>query len=442
MSRFMSEESRPAPAPTPDLAPEPAPVGDDGALSRLIRGLFGPPWQALKRSAERAASWLGLVLGRFLEFWNYLFLGQPGDEGGTTTPPAKTSLLLAAVTLALTLYSWPARDIFPWWVFVPVCLLVLWLAFRAIQFASLRGSGSRWEAWLRQSERRVGLVWWERAGLALSLVATVAAVLVQPTVIPLTGGMAAGFLVLLGQPPERRELRTIRVVPPLPPVVDPDVPPSPETPSEFVTRNFAWTVRHEMGVDSHELELSLHEPTYRSVKANNPGYLFDGEIPRYADYIVDGTTPDIERAAAALFAQAQDHRYSTYEEISLALAFVQSITYSFDEDSVGKTEYWRFPIETLYDETGDCEDTTILAGALLRRLGHAVVALDLPGHAALGVEAPPGVPGQFVEHEGRRMYFCETTGTGWRVGEVPSSMAEQEMTVIPVPSFPLPTSNR
>lgn len=433
MTRYLPEDGRPA-------SPDPNPPDDrEGMLARLVKGIVGPPWRALKRTVGRVATWLDRVLTSLLEFWRNLFLDQPDDEGGVTTPPTKSSLLLAAVALGLTLYTWPAKDIFPPWIFIPACLVVLVIGWRIVQSASIRGAGSRWETWLRESERRAGLVWWERAALALSLAATLAAAFTQPSLIPLTAGLAAGFLVLLGQPPRQRELRTVRVVPPLP---EPDVPPTPEVASEFVTRRFAWTVRHAIRVDSHELELSLHEPTYQAARANNPGRRFDGEVPRYADYIVEGTTPDIDRAAAALYAQSRERRNSTYEEVSCALAFVQSIAYSYDQDSVGTSDYWRFPIETLYDETGDCEDTTILAAALLRRLGHTVVALDLPGHAALGVEVPPGTPGRFVEHAGKHLYFCETTGTGWKVGEVPSSMTDQEMRIIPVPALTSATTTR
>lgn len=60
---------------------------------------------------------------------------------------------------------------------------------------------------------------------------------------------------------------------------------------------------------------------------------------------MDGTTPCIERAAAELGSISQRRRYSTYEEITLALAFAQAIRYSYDEDTVGRVDYWRYPIE-------------------------------------------------------------------------------------------------
>ena len=74
----------------------------------------------------------------------------------------------------------------------------------------------------------------------------------------------------------------------------------------------------------------------------------------------------------------QIEAFSTYPEISNALAFVQSIQCSLDEATTGKSEYYRHPIETLYEVTGDCEDTTILAASTLQCMGHNVIVLVGP----------------------------------------------------------------
>lgn len=398
----------------------------------LLREILGPPIEAALRVWRRITDRRDGVLGRVLDFWRFLFLGPEPDEEGEITPPAKTSLLLASVVLAVLMYAWPLSDILPTWLFVPLAVALVWFMYRAIQYASLHGSGNRWEGWLRSSERRAGLVWWERLGLLLAAGASVLAVVFKPALLPLTLAAALGFLVLLGQPPDAREPRTIR---PLPPPLPEDDDALTEE-EGYVLRAFTWTMRHAWGADTHAVTVHLRQQTYEDTKASNPGRRWDGDTPLFADYIVDGTTPDIERAANELQGAAREHRYATYEEISLALSFVQSIPYSLDEESTGQSEYWRYPIETLYDETGDCEDTTILAAALLRRLGHSVVTLLLPEHAALGVEAPPGTPGRFVQHQGKSMYYCETTATGWEVGELPGHYDDAEVKVFAVPELP------
>lgn len=404
----------------------------------IVRPLFGPPVEALKRMWRAVQQRLAPLFGQISGFWRFLFIGPEPDEHGELTPPTKTALILASVMLGVALYSWPLKDILPSWIFVPLALIVLAFAYRGVQYASLRGSGSRWEGWLRQSERRPGLIWWERLGFLLALVLSIWAVVVgESSLLPLTLGMAMGFLVLLGQPPQRRELRTVRIVPPLPPPVDPETEDDEDSSyaSEYVDRTFEWTTQHAFGADTHKVALKVHEPTYEHFKSINPGKRWDGDIPQFADYVVPGTSPDVERAAAKLLALSKERRYSTFEEISMALSFVQSILYTLDQDSKELEDYWRYPLETLYDETGDCEDTTILGLSLLRRLGHYVVGLGLPEHAALAVEAPPGTPGQFMLHEGRRLYFCETTARGWRVGEIPSEYTEADMKIVPIPKY-------
>jgi len=108
------------------------------------------------------------------------------------------------------------------------------------------------------------------------------------------------------------------------------------------------------------------------------------------------------------------------EEFDAVVRFVQSLKYSRDTDDTGHLEYPKYPVETLVHRQGDCEDGTILMGALLRRLGYDVVVVSLPDHAhmVLGV-ALDDAPGDSITHEGAEYSVVETTSTGWEVGQVP-----------------------
>ena len=139
------------------------------------------------------------------------------------------------------------------------------------------------------------------------------------------------------------------------------------------------------------------------------------------EWIIRGTTEEIDRLAVILSNEAADRRFTQEQEVLLVLAAVQAIPYSRDIASTGKKDYWRYPIETLADNTGDCEDTTILAAAILRRMGYGVAMIFMPRHAALGVADLPRALGVYVDHRGSRYSYCETTGTGWVVGELPES---------------------
>ncbi len=125
-----------------------------------------------------------------------------------------------------------------------------------------------------------------------------------------------------------------------------------------------------------------------------------------------------------------------YEEIANVLAFSQppSIAYAFDGSPEQPTEWPKYPIETLWDGRGDCEDHAILAAAILKRLGYDVALLFLPGHAALGVAGADGLPGRYVRVGNLDYYFCETAGEGWRMGELPPDLGSASIQTLPIAS--------
>jgi hypothetical protein len=104
-----------------------------------------------------------------------------------------------------------------------------------------------------------------------------------------------------------------------------------------------------------------------------------------------------------------------WDKVRFALAFVQHM--KFDPDERG--EYPRFPIETLVDGGGDCEDTAILLAAILDAWGLDCVLLSPPGHMALGL-AVQGIEGVYYPYKERRYYYVETTGKNWEIGQVPA----------------------
>ena len=61
--------------------------------------------------------------------------------------------------------------------------------------------------------------------------------------------------------------------------------------------------------------------------------------------------------------------------------FVQEIPYEEEIDC----EYPQYPIETLVNDKGDCEDKSILCASFLDLLGYNVSLLSLPNHMAVGV---------------------------------------------------------
>ncbi|MCD6495608.1 PKD domain-containing protein [Candidatus Bipolaricaulota bacterium] len=95
---------------------------------------------------------------------------------------------------------------------------------------------------------------------------------------------------------------------------------------------------------------------------------------KYNDYVLDPRDdPTISDIASALRAKigGGDTEFARF-----ALSFVQGgITYALDQPGF---EYPLYPLETLVDKKGDCEDTTILYVSLLRaqKISSSIAAVD------------------------------------------------------------------
>ena len=134
----------------------------------------------------------------------------------------------------------------------------------------------------------------------------------------------------------------------------------------------------------------------------------------------------------------QRRGWSRQERIDFVLSFVQSLPYTHDDVTTGYDEFRRYAIETLIDGGGDCEDTTILVAAILRGLGEKTILIFTPGHIALGVSG--NFTGAYVTYGGTQYYYCETTGTGWTVGDLPASSGTKVTHIIRLTPAKIPTT--
>lgn len=108
---------------------------------------------------------------------------------------------------------------------------------------------------------------------------------------------------------------------------------------------------------------------------------------------------------------------SSSERALLLLRFVQSLEYISD----GGIEWPRYPYETILEGGGDCEDVSLLYMAMLAAVGIPSALLHFKGHVAIGVEDVDGsFHGTYWYEEGKKYFFCETTGFGFDIGEMSS----------------------
>lgn len=110
--------------------------------------------------------------------------------------------------------------------------------------------------------------------------------------------------------------------------------------------------------------------------------------------------------------------YDEFNQVSFILAFVQSLEYTSDNVTTGYDEYPRFPIETLVADGGDCEDSAVLFATLTLILGYGTVYINPPNHYAVGILGD-NLPGTYFTYNGLTYYYCETTGNGFKIGQLP-----------------------
>lgn len=165
--------------------------------------------------------------------------------------------------------------------------------------------------------------------------------------------------------------------------------------------------------------------------------------PNHFDSYVTLSTPEIETLAGQLAQLGQTQQLNAYEQLCNTLAFVQqNIRYTDDLclETGQLIEYPKYPLETLVEKKGDCEDQSILAAALLAAMGYEVALLILPIHVALGVAGFDNRAGSRVVHpaNGARYLYTETTAPNWLPGEVPLEfrgyLSSGQFEVLPVKS--------
>ena len=82
--------------------------------------------------------------------------------------------------------------------------------------------------------------------------------------------------------------------------------------------------------------------------------------------------------------------YCEIDVLNCILKMCQSVSYAYDSKgdfyADGALDYWNFPVETLWDMKGDCEDHAFLFAAVTRELGYHVacsyITTDAGGHMA------------------------------------------------------------
>lgn len=196
------------------------------------------------------------------------------------------------------------------------------------------------------------------------------------------------------------------------------------------TMYFTWECQDDLG--TLEIEVPVDAEMYAYYR----------KLPRYwgvenlYKYVNDANNQQIIKDIVEIIQTYIDqYAYDDDAVAREAARFVQAaIEYEYDSVSTGMQEYPRYPIETLYEHQGDCEDTSILMAALLKQLGYEVGFFHVPGHVAVAIRtADTYAGGAYYEINGHRYLFIESTSSGWKIGEIPQEYMETgaELYLIP-----------
>jgi len=195
----------------------------------------------------------------------------------------------------------------------------------------------------------------------------------------------------------------------------------PHSISEPFKRTFAWSYRTDW---TWEMELPHDVVTNYQQKARPK---WNGSFAYYSRFIEPEDRGTRIVAAGIKEALAEYKDWSEMDRLMFVVTMIQQMPYIADSISSGD-DYTNYPVETLYDGGGDCEDKAILSASLLKRMGFDVKLIFLEtsdkkrSHVALGVSLKneKDLEGSYWEFKDRKYFYLETTYPGWQIGEVPA----------------------
>jgi len=200
---------------------------------------------------------------------------------------------------------------------------------------------------------------------------------------------------------------------------------------DLVHKTYQWKFQPKGSSKEFEqtIELSISRSRFEYYRRQER---LNGQWNVYAELEM----PEVRELATEFQKLHALHKWSTFNQAHNVLKFVQNcISYSYDKETTGHEDWARYPIETLMEGTGDCEDVSILCASVISRLGFQAVLLAYPKHLAFGVAGADNLRGEYIHSSetGLRYYYGEATANRWHLGEIPreymNSLPKQILTV-------------
>jgi transglutaminase-like putative cysteine protease len=188
------------------------------------------------------------------------------------------------------------------------------------------------------------------------------------------------------------------------------------------------SIEEQIGKEEYEYYSSL------------PRYESEGTL--YGYYVKEEKNREtVRRIVNDLLEKYTDKGASEYKRFSVIASFVHNIPYKYDSELYGTENYGAYPVETLYNNAGDCEDHAILMAAMLRELGYKCALVyyaipvkeaekiywlnesaktgELTAHMLVAVQDKYGIfSGDYFDIDGEKYYLFETVSPHSKPGFV------------------------
>ncbi len=187
---------------------------------------------------------------------------------------------------------------------------------------------------------------------------------------------------------------------------------------------YKWEYDNHIRTYSMEIPKTVYN-AYQSVSRDRQGDYYNLYVTDTAD------DPWMAGISETFLRGKTNSGYGDYRIVEFMIGFVQSFEYVRDDIGTGYDEYPKFPLETLYDMVGDCEDTGILPASLIRETGYGVVLVMFEDHVGMGVSGESTLEGYSFGYDGLPYYYVETTSPGWQIGQLPSELIGSEAYILP-----------
>ena len=193
-----------------------------------------------------------------------------------------------------------------------------------------------------------------------------------------------------------------------------------------VIQNYTWFYQYKSWNCDLPILLSTYVDYSERPRPTSISSYVDMATDPDDDFFINSVIQELDRVAL------QYHLNET-QKLNLVIALVQSIADTDDGALTTADEYPRYPVETIFERAGDCEDTSILVAALLDAMGYDVVLLHLADaqHMAVGI-ALPVASGHYYEYGGKQYFYVETTNEIWPIGQIPLELLGIQADVYPL----------